>query len=165
MYWNTFELGKAYLYGIVSSFLASLFTVLNAKHVNRIPSTKLCMVEMFSGSILVASYILLSGHPDVFLFDLNSSDFTYLLLLSVICTAMVFVLMTEIMKYISPYTLVMAVNLEPVYAVILCFILSNQFPSLKEEVESLNIIFYITASMMMITTIYLNYYFKKKYKS
>ena len=78
------------------------------------------------------------------------------------CTAMVFVLMTEIMKYISPYTLVMAINLEPVYTIILCFILSRFYPLLKHEIQDLNIYFYITASFMIISTIYLNYHFKKK---
>ena len=165
MWWNTFELGKAYIYGIISSFLAALFTVLNAKYVNDIPATRLCTIEMFSGTSLVAIYILISGHTEVFLFDINNTDLFYLLILSIICTAMVFVLMTEIMKYISPYTLVMAVNLEPVYSVILCFLLASNFPTLKEEIKSLNVIFYFTASMMIITTIYLNYYFKKDNKS
>jgi hypothetical protein len=85
-----------------------------------------------------------------------------LLILSIICTAMIFVLMTEIMKYISPYTLVMAINLEPVYTIILCFILSGFYPLLKHEIQDLNIYFYITASFMIISTIYLNYHFKKK---
>ena len=165
MWWNTFELGKAYIYGIISSFLAALFTVLNAKYVNDIPATRLCTIEMFSGTFLVAIYILISGHTEVFLFDINNTDLFYLLILSIICTEMVFVLMTEIMKYISPYTLVMAVNLEPVYSVILCFLLASNFPTLKEEIKSLNVIFYFTASMMIITTIYLNYYFKKDNKS
>jgi len=164
MWWNTInlEIGEAYLYGIISSLLAALFTVLNAKYVNRINSTKLCTIEMFSGSILVAAYILLLGHSEVFLFNISSRDLIYLLVLSIICTAMVFVLMTEIMKYISPYTLVMAINLEPVYTIILCFILSGFYPLLKDEIQDLNIYFYITASIMIVSTIYLNYYFKKK---
>ena len=60
MWWNTIDLsiGKAYLYGFISSLLAALFTVLNAKYVHKISSTKLCTIEMFSGSILVAAYIL-----------------------------------------------------------------------------------------------------------
>ena len=84
--------------------------------------------------------------------------------MSIICTAMFFVLMTEIMKYISPYTLVMAVNLEPIYTIILCFILSGFYPLLKHEIQDLNIYFYITASFMIISTIYLNYLFKKENK-
>ena len=164
MWWNTIDLsiGKAYLYGIISSLLAALFTVLNAKYVHKISSTKLCTIEMFSGSILVAAYILLLGHSEVFLFNIESRDLIYLLVLSIICTAMIFVLMTEIMKYISPYTLVMAINLEPVYTIILCFILSGFYPLLKHEIQDLNIYFYITASFMIISTIYLNYHFKKK---
>jgi len=164
MWWNTIDLsiGKAYLYGIISSLLAALFTVLNAKYVHKISSTKLCTIEMFSGSILVAAYIFLLGHSEVFLFNIESRDLIYLLILSIICTAMIFVLMTEIMKYISPYTLVMAINLEPVYTVVLCFMLSQFYPLLKHEIQDLNIYFYITASFMIISTIYLNYHFKKK---
>jgi len=166
MFWNTLNLSinKAYLYGIISSLLAALFTVLNAKYINRISSIKLCAIEMLSGSILVSIYIMLLGHSEVFLFNIESRDLIYLLILSIICTAMVFVLMTEIMKYISPYTLVMAVNLEPIYTIILCFILSGFYPLLKHEIQDLNIYFYITASFMIISTIYLNYLFKKENK-
>ena len=72
------------------------------------------------------------------------------------------VLFKRLLKYISPYTLVMAINLEPVYTIVLCFILSGFHPLLKDEIQDLNIYFYITASFMIISTIYLNYHFKKK---
>ena len=164
MWWNTIylDINKAYLYGILSSLFAALFTVLNAKYVNKVSSLKLCTIEMFSGSLLVATYILLLGSYDVFSFQISSNDLIYLLILSIICTALVFVLMTEIMKYITPYTLVMAVNLEPVYTILICFLLSPIYPLLNNEIQDLNIYFYITASVMIISTIYLNGYLQKE---
>ena len=146
--------GLAYFYGIIAAFLAALFTILNAKYINVVKSSQITMIEMLGGTILISLYLIFTSNLSVFSFNIKSSDLIYLLILSVICTSLVFVLMTEIMKYISPYTLIMAINLEPVYAIILAFlILHNE--------EKMNHYFYI-GSFVIILSIYLEHYFKKK---
>jgi len=146
--------GLAYFYGIIAAFLATLFTILNAKYINVVKSSQITMIEMLGGTILISLYLIFTSNLSVFSFNIQSSDLIYLLILSVICTSLVFVLMIEIMKYISPYTLIMAINLEPVYAIILAFlILHNE--------EKMNHYFYI-GSFVIIFSIYLEHYFKKK---
>ena len=112
------------------------------------------MYEMLGGTIFISIYFLFTSNTDVFYFNISLSDLIYLLILSVLCTSIIFALMTEIMKYITPYTLIMAINLEPVYAIILSFIfLPNE--------EEMNVYFYL-GSFIIISSIYLEHYFKRK---
>ena len=154
MMYNTANesLVSAYIYGIISAFLATLFTIFNAKYVHKVTSYSITMIEMLGGVILISLYFLFTSNLEVFSFNIEMMDLIYLLILSIICTSLVFALMTEIMKYITPYTLVMAVNLEPIYAIILSFIL------LPGE-EPLNIYFYV-GCFLIISCIYLDHYFK-----
>ena len=154
MYYNSeTAVSEAYIYGIISAFLATLFTILNAKYIGDTKSYQITMYEMLGGTIFISIYFLFTSNTDVFYFNINMSDLIYLLILSVICTSIVFALMTEIMKYITPYTLIMAVNLEPVYAIILSFIfLPNE--------EEMNLYFYL-GSFIIIASIYFEHYFKR----
>ena len=79
-------------------------------------------------------------------FDLSVSDWTYLFILASICTAYSFIAAVHIMKYISPYTVVLSYNLEPVYGIALAIIL---FP----EKEKMSIEFYIGAAIIVSTVI------------
>jgi drug/metabolite transporter (DMT)-like permease len=47
----------------------------------------------------------------------------YLFILSSICTAYAFIESTRVMKYLSPYTVMLTINLEPIYGIILAVII------------------------------------------
>ena len=108
-----------YAYGIASAFLGTLFTMFNGKYINKLDAAKITMVEMFGGVIVISLYFLAIGDLSVFITPLSQNDFIYLFLLGTICTAGIFVWMTEIMRHITPYALIMAINLEPIYSIII----------------------------------------------
>ena len=81
-------------------------------------------------------------------FNLNISDWTYLFILASICTAYSFIAVVHIMKQISPYTVVLSYNFEPIYGIILAIIL---FP----QKEKMSVEFYIGAAII-ISTVVLN---------
>ena len=88
--------------------------------------------------------------------DLNISwnDIIYLTILGGICTSFAFVVSVEVMKFISPYNVIMAVNLEPVYSILLALLLFG-------ESESMNFSFYLGA-ILIIGAVSLDGYLKKK---
>ena len=49
----------------------------------------------------------------------------YILILGLVCTAFAFSASIEIMKKITPFTVNLSVNLEPIYAIILALLISN----------------------------------------
>ena len=146
-----------YVYGIIASFLGTLFTLYNAKYINRLEASKITMVEMLAGVIIFSILMLLNKEIGINNLKIDINDFVYLLLLGTICTAAVFVWMVEIMKYISPYSLIMAINLEPIYSIVLALIIFS-------ESEHMNLSFYIGASVIILV-VFLESYLKNKIKS
>ena len=146
-----------YIYGIIASFLGTLFTLYNAKYINRLEASKITMVEMLAGVIIFSMLMLINKEIGISNLKININDFLYLFLLGTICTAAVFVWMVEIMKYISPYSLIMAINLEPIYSIVLALIIFS-------ESEHMNLSFYIGASVIILV-VFLESYLKNKIKS
>tara|TARA_Y100000589_G_scaffold332150_1_gene389728 strand:+ start:13648 stop:14523 length:876 start_codon:yes stop_codon:yes gene_type:complete len=144
---------KAIILSIISAFFAALFTVLNHNLINqKHNSTVISSWEMFGGTIGIIIYLLFSNQ---FNFNIipNKIDVLYILILSVICTAFAFSASIEIMKKISPFTVNISVNLEPIYAIILALII------FKEE-EKMTTEFYI-GSIIIISSIFINTLIKK----
>lgn len=137
------------LLGILSAFLSSLFAVINGKFLERNSATVISFYEFIGGVIFITLFILLfgKGFSQEF-FILSVSDYSYLFILASICTAYAFIASVYIMKYISPYTVVLTYNLEPIYGIILALIL---FPE-KEKMSSQ---FYFGA-MVIISVVILN---------
>lgn len=146
-----------YIYGIIASFLGTLFTLYNAKYINRLEASKITMVEMLAGVIIFSILMLINKEIGISNLKININDFVYLFLLGTICTAAVFVWMVEIMKYISPYSLIMAINLEPIYSIVLALIIFS-------ESEHMNLSFYVGASVIILV-VFLESYLKNKIKS
>ncbi len=135
--------------GILSAFLSSLFAVLNGSFLKRHTPTVISFYEFLSGVFFISIYILLFGGGfSKSFFNLSASDFGYLFILASVCTAYAFIAAVHIMKVISPYTVVLSYNLEPVYGIILAVIL---FPE-KEQMSS----YFYYGAILIITTVLLN---------
>jgi len=140
-----------YLYGIVlgviSAFLASLFAVINGKFLEKNTATAISFYEMIGGVLFISVFILVfeGGFSKEF-FMLSAEDFGYLFILASICTAYAFIAAVYVMKYISPYTVVLTYNLEPIYGIVLALFL---FP----ETETMSSQFYIGAILILLAVL------------
>ena len=137
------------LLGIVSALLASLFSVLNGKLVQNNNPFVISFYEFLSGVVFILLYLIFSGN----LIDLNiesffSYDYLYVFILGSICTAYAFIASVHILKFLSPNTLVLTYNLEPVYGILLAIFI---FP----ETEKMEFSFYI-GTLIIISTIIIN---------
>lgn len=135
--------------GIVSAFLSSFFAVLNGKFLEKHTATVISFYEFISGVAFISIYLSFSssGFNSEF-FMLHISDIIYLLILASVCTAYAFIASVYVMRYISPFTVVLTYNLEPVYGIILAIII---FP----EKENMSSNFYIGA-ILIISVVMLN---------
>ena len=143
-----------YIYGIISAFLGTLFTMLNGKYIDKVDAAKITMLEMLGGVIIISMYFIAIGDFTVFSTMISLNDLIYLLLLGTICTAGIFVWMTEIMRHLTPYALIMAINLEPIYSIIIGLIIFS-------ESEQMNLSFYI-GSVAILSVVFLDGYIKNK---
>jgi len=78
----------------------------------------------------------------------------YLMILSSVCTAYAFIASTSVMKFLSPYTVMLTINLEPIYGIILAVIVF-------EEKEKMSLEFYIGA-VIILATVLLNALIKSR---
>ena len=146
-----------YIYGVLAAFLAALFTILNAKALKHTDALKITMFEMIGGFLFLSIYIILySNSVSLNDFSISSEDLVYLFILGVVCTSFAFVVSVEVMKYISPFSVIMAVNLEPIYSIILALILFG-------DTESMRWSFYLGA-LIIICTVFYDGYLKSKRK-
>ena len=149
-----FSYVKGYVYGIAAAFLATLFTILNALYVDKVESEKITSIEMLGGFLFVCIYMLFSNSFSLADLVISWNDTLYLAILGGICTSFAFVVSVEVMKFLSPYNVIMAVNLEPLYSILLALVLFG-------ESESMNFSFYLGA-VLIIGAVSLDGYLKKQ---
>ena len=146
-----------YVYGVIAAFLATLFTIFNALYINKVEASKITLIEMLGGWVAISLYIGLFTNTPLSDFSISQQDTIYLLALGILCTAFAFVVSVEVMKSLSPYSVIMAVNLEPIYSIVLALILFGE----SEEMTSS---FYIGGSVIILT-VFLDGYLKTKKKA
>ncbi len=150
----TYVLG--FVYGIIAAFLATLFTILNAMYVNKVSAEKITLIEMLGGFLMISIYLLFSQDFNFNELNVSLKDIMYLILLGGICTSFAFVVSVEVMKFLSPYNVIMAVNLEPLYSVLLALLIFG-------ESENMNLSFYI-GGVLIIGAVSIDAYLKKNNK-
>lgn len=147
---------KAIFFSVLSAMFASIFTSLNSIYIERGNSSfQITKYEMIGGATFTLFYLFINKQIDLNLIP-KGNDIIYILILSVVCTSIAYLISVDIMKKIKPFTMNISVNLEPIYAMILAIIFFN-------DKEIMSIGFYVGASIIIIS-IYLNSYIKKKLK-
>lgn len=142
------------IYSLFSALAAALFTTVNGLFVGKgDSSTKITMYEMLGVVVVITIYFIGSGTLNLDTISLFKSgittfwlDLTYLLILGVICTAIAFVVSVEVMKKLSPYTVSISINMEPIYAIVLALLFFG-------DSEKMSFEFYIGASIIMLTIV------------
>lgn len=131
--------------GISCAIFSTIFAVLNGKFVKTYRASVISFYEFIGGIVFISLFLLLfKGGFDASFFDLSSADWIYIFILASICTAYAFIAAVNVMKHLSPYTVVLSYNLEPVYGIILALIL---FP----ETEIMSTKFYLGAILILST--------------
>jgi drug/metabolite transporter (DMT)-like permease len=120
-----FQFETKYIDGIIFSliafFLSSLFTVLNKKITVQFNQNVIGFYEMIGGFIGVTIYLFINGNLNTHDLSFSWKDFIFLALLAVICSAYAFSAVVRIMKVVSAYAVVLSINLEPVYGIVLAY--------------------------------------------
>lgn len=146
-----FHFDQAYrwgiFYGIVSSILAAIFTIINKKYVDKHDAQTITFYELGGGwlslNFVLPFYLQIVDFSSYFP---SLSDFLWLLVLSLFCTVLAFNLSIKALKKISPFTVNLSYNLEPVYGILLAFVIY------KEHLE-LGLSFYAGLFVIFLTVV------------
>ena len=134
------------LLALLASFLGALFSIFNGMMVKNHNATVISFYELLFGVLFITIYILFTGGFDISFFDISGSDWIYLIILASICTAYAFIASVHVMKWISPYTLMLTTNMEPVYGILLALLILG-------EKEYMSPTFYLGAIIILITVV------------
>lgn len=145
-----FEVETQYTTGILlalaSAFLSALFSVINGKFAVKYDASAISFWELSVGSLCIVLYLLFAGKITPDFFVLSGKDWFYLLLLASVCTAYAFIASVHVMKWIKPYTVMLSINMEPIYGILLAlFILGDS--------ENMSPQFYYGALIIVVTVI------------
>jgi drug/metabolite transporter (DMT)-like permease len=140
------------LLGMFAALTSSIFGVLNGLFVKDIKPAIISFYELGAALLGLTIYLAISGNFTSTFFELSQASVIGLLILSLVCTVFPFITSVNLSKYISPYTIVLTVNLETVYGIIWAILFYNENKDLK-------LTFYLGVFIILLAIV-LNSYFK-----
>jgi drug/metabolite transporter (DMT)-like permease len=144
------------IYALISVLLSVFFGLINGKLIKEASSLAISIYELLGGVLLISIILLFNDRVDSEFFDISKIDFYWLLILATVCTAYAFVISVDVLKHLSPYSLMISINMEPVYGIILAIIFLN-------ESKDLSFNFYL-GFILIFSSVILNGVFKLKNK-
>lgn len=134
------------LYALTSIILGVLFTLMNGKLIERHDPSVISFYEFLAGFVFITLYFLLQQKFSFDFFVLTVNNWVLILILASVCTAYAFTASVKVMQKLSPYTVMLTTNLEPVYGIILAYFILGGKEKMSKE-------FYIGALIIVITVI------------
>lgn len=140
--------------GVFAALTSSLFGVINGVLVKEIKPAVLSFYELFFALIGLLIYFAFANSITINQFNIDTNSWIGILLLSLVCTVYPFIASVNLSKYLSPYTIILTVNLETVYGIIWAIIFFNENKDVKST-------FYIGV-IIILFAVFLNAFIKKQ---
>jgi drug/metabolite transporter (DMT)-like permease len=131
---------------LISIILGVLFTLMNGKLIADHDPSVISFYEFLAGFIFISIYFLFKESFSTEIFVMSAKNWILILILASICTAYAFTASVRVMRQLSPYTVMLTTNLEPVYGIILAFFIIGGKEKMSTE-------FYIGAVVIVITVL------------
>ncbi len=140
--------------GILSAFFASIFSVLNGIMIQNDSAIKISFYEFVSGVIFITIYLILTENiTSLSIENYLSVNYLYIFILGSVCTAYAFIASVYLLKFITPYSVVLTYNLEPIYGILLALLFFG-------DNEKMSFQFYI-GLFLILSSVLINMYVKK----
>ena len=112
--------------GVLSAALTALFTVLNKRHATEADPLAVTGVEIGAGCLFLALVLPWWMGADAVFQAPDARDAGLLLALALACTILPFALSLVVMRHLPAFAVQLALNLEPVYAILLAIALLGE---------------------------------------
>jgi len=142
---NMVNMRLGVILGVSASIISAVFTVLNKPLTGKYEPRTLVFYEMATGWIflsLLAPFYLMQQEGAAIM--PQGMDYLWIFLLSYCCTVWGQSLAMSALKHLSAFTITLSVNLEPVYGIILAFLIFK-------ENEQLNLGFYLGMALIFLS--------------
>lgn len=147
---------------ILSAMLGSVFTIINSKLTNYHNPYMITFYEMAGACISIAFffpfYSAFMTEDNMLHLLPNSSDWMYLLILSLVCTVYAYSASVELMKHITAFAMNLSTNMEPIYGIVLAVIIFG-------EKEKMTPAFYAGTGIILLSVLaypVINHYLRRR---
>ena len=132
--------------GIMSGLTAAIFSVINSKMINRVSANTITFYEMVGATLGVILFLPIYQQPWGFNSSLQliptSMDWVYISIMALACSVYAYSAAINLMKKLSVFFIQLALNLEPLYGIILALLVFGQ-----QEVMGVN--FYVGTAIIL----------------
>jgi drug/metabolite transporter (DMT)-like permease len=129
---TNFQLGL--IIALFSSMLSASFSILNKQLVTRYPKpVQVTFWELTFAFLSIVIYSLIVGNNPMKLWATQNSDWIYIAILALACTAYPFIKSVELLKRLTPFSVMLAINLEPVYGILLAALFFGASESMSPQ--------------------------------
>ncbi len=132
--------------GLISALLSAIFSIMNVKWAKENPPSLISFYELLSGVALLSLFFVFLPVDFVMPSQLSSMDWLWLGILASVCTAYAFIASVKVMKFLSAYTVMLTINLEPVYGIFLAYLILGDAEEMTPE-------FYVGAVVIVLVII------------
>ncbi len=132
--------------GIMSGLTAAIFSVINSKLINRVTANTITFYEMVGATLGVLLFFPIYQQPWGFNSTLQlvptSMDWVYISIMALACSVYAYAAAINLMKKLSVFFIQLALNLEPLYGIILALLVFGQ-----QEIMDVN--FYVGTAIIL----------------
>jgi drug/metabolite transporter (DMT)-like permease len=137
---------KGIITGLLSAMLASLFSIVNSRFVQKIEAPVIAFYELLGALVWITLYLFATVGATAFVIP-KASDIGYLVILGTVCTSLAYVAGVSVMRELSAFRVALITNLEPVYGIIMAFLFFNNTSTMSAG--------FWTGAVIVLSTIFL----------
>lgn len=138
-----------FIVAVLSALLAAIFTIINTSFVKKYGYHIINFYEMLGAFLSTVLFLPIYSYYftiDGLQLDLNFSDTIYLLVLAIICTVYAYSVNIKLMHKLTAFAINLAVNLEPVYGIILAFLIFKENEKMTQN-------FYLGSAIILLSVL------------
>lgn len=117
------EYREGIVLGTLSALFSAWFNVVNSRLVKRGEAVRICFYELLTVIAGMGLWLAWRGDLPPPLWNMPASDVAGYLVLGLVCTTFAFTAGIHVLKRLTPFTVILTVNLEPVYTILIALVL------------------------------------------
>lgn len=133
--------------GLIAALLAAWFSVWTKTFIHKYDATVITFVQFASGltyiTLVLPLYLLV--FPDTPTLP-APEDWVYILILSLVCTTLAYVLTMKALRHLEPFTMNLGITMEPIYGILMAYFILH-------EDEELHPGFYLGAILILVAVV------------
>ncbi len=144
------------MYAFIAILLSVAFTLINGKAIHKSDARVMSVYQLGAGAVCMSIILLMQGKFTVELFSISKTDILWISILVIVCTAYAFVVSIAVMRHLTPFSLMLAINMEPVYGILFGILIFGSD-------EKMSFAFYI-GTLLILLSVLTNGFLKLKKK-